>query len=411
MVRQPSHGREDLSRAPLKDDVQEPDQLVLVYEAERIAHALRRDHSGSERKDLIGERERIAHRPVRRAREHPQRIRLGREALLLEHRGEPRTHIGGADPLEVMPLHAREHRGCCLLDLLRLGGREHKDDARRRLLEDLQERIPRFAGEHMRFVDDVDLVAVGSGGSVHRPFAEVAGVIHAAVGRGVDLDHVERGPATPDPRAGRALPAGLPILAPLLAVERHGQHARERRLARAARPAEEIRVGHPVAEDRVSERVRDVRLHGDIGETPRAVLPGQGEGHPGNLAARAGARSAESQGFLADAENFFTTKARRHEGTKGGARITGCRRSQEVLNFLGTTAPLPRAGALRAFVVNRHSPKTHKHNARGATPKRAHPRECSRPDGAAMDSTYRCCLSTLAELVGRSPPGPGTSES
>ena len=78
-----------------------------------------------------------------------------------------------------------------LLDLVRLGGREREHHTRRRFLEDLEQRVPRFARQHVRFVDDVDLVAVLTRRCVHGAFAEFPGIIDAAIGRRVDLDDVE----------------------------------------------------------------------------------------------------------------------------------------------------------------------------------------------------------------------------
>src|SRR5213083_752673 len=58
------------------------------------------------------------------------------------------------------------------------------------LLEDLEEGIPRLAGQHVRLVHDVDLVAPFGAGGVHRALAQLARVVHAAVRRGIELDDV-----------------------------------------------------------------------------------------------------------------------------------------------------------------------------------------------------------------------------
>src|SRR5205807_9277767 len=64
-----------------------------------------------------------------------------------------------ADAPEVEALQPGQDRCRALRDLLRLGGREHEYDPRRWLLENLEERIPRFASQHVGLVQDVDLVA------------------------------------------------------------------------------------------------------------------------------------------------------------------------------------------------------------------------------------------------------------
>ena len=275
-VGEPSHGREDVAGAMLRDDVEQRHVFVFVHQAERVAHARRGDVAGVEREDLVRERERVAHRAVGRAGEHAERVRLDPDLLLLQDGGEALTHVRWTDALQVEPLHAREHRRGGLGDLLRLGGGEHEDDARRRLLEDLQERVPRLAREHVRLVDDVDLVAVVAGRPVLRAFAQLARVVDAAVRCGIDLDHVERRRPGPDARAAGAGAARLVVGALVLAVERHREDARERRLARAPRTAEQVGMRDAVVGDRVLQGGRHVGLDRDVCESFRAVLAGQG---------------------------------------------------------------------------------------------------------------------------------------
>ena len=72
-------------------------------------------------------------------------------------------------------------------------------------------------------------------------------------------------------------PHGSPSAAAILAVERHREHARERRLADAARPAQQVAVRDASAGDRPLERCRHVRLHGDVGEAFRTVFASESE--------------------------------------------------------------------------------------------------------------------------------------
>jgi hypothetical protein len=155
-------------------------------------------------------------------------------------------------------------------------------DARRRLLEDLEQRIPRLAREHVRLVDDVDLVVIVARRCVHRSLAQFARVIDAAVRRRVDLDDVEARRAGPDARARRTFATGLALerrIAAALAVQRHREHASQSRLPNAARPAHEIPVRHAPARDRALQRRRHVRLHGDVGKALGAIFSGERERH------------------------------------------------------------------------------------------------------------------------------------
>ena len=72
-----------------------------------------------------------------------------------------------------------------------LGRGEHEDGVRRRLLERLEKRVPRLRGEHVRLVEDVDLVAAGDR-RVDDALAQVADVVDGVVGGGVHLDDVQR---------------------------------------------------------------------------------------------------------------------------------------------------------------------------------------------------------------------------
>ena len=133
----------------------------------------------------------------------------------------------------------------------------------------------------MRFIDDVDLVAIIAGRGVHRALAQIARIVDSAIRCGVDLDYVEARASAPDPHAGGTLTARLAVSAAVLAIERHCEHAREGCLARAARTAQEIAVRYAAAGDCAAEGVRYVGLHRNTGERSGAVLTGECERHLG----------------------------------------------------------------------------------------------------------------------------------
>src|SRR6185503_16655021 len=208
-----------------------------------------------------------------------------------EHVIEPIADLGGAYALEVEALESAEDGRGGRRDFLRLRRGEHEHDARRRLLENLEQRVPRLAREHVRLVHYVDLVACIGGRRVHRALPQLPRIVHAAVGGRVDLHHVEARRAAPDAAAGLALAAWLARLR-IGAVERHGEDARERRLSHAAWPAEEVAVRHTPALDRPLERRRDVLLHSYIGKALGAVLAGECESHEGLCGSASLAESA-----------------------------------------------------------------------------------------------------------------------
>src|SRR5204863_9514487 len=112
---------------------------------------------------------------------------------------------------------------------------EHEHDARRRLLENLEQRVPRFAREHVGFVDDIDLVTVVAGWRVHRPLAQFARVVDTTVRCRIDFDDVHRSRSGPDATTTLAFTAWLAAGRAVVAVERHGEHACERGLANTLR--------------------------------------------------------------------------------------------------------------------------------------------------------------------------------
>ena len=110
---------------------------------------------------------------------------------------------------EVELLAAREDGRRHHLDL---GGGEDEDQVRRRLLDDLEQRVERLPRQAVDLVDHHHLVGVARG-AVAQALGELAHLLDLGVGRGVDLDHVEVG-AGGDLAAGAALVAGIGSGAP-----------------------------------------------------------------------------------------------------------------------------------------------------------------------------------------------------
>ena len=115
----------------------------------------------------------------------------------------------------------------------------------------------------MGLVDDVDLVAVAHRRE-ERLLPQVTRIVDTTVGRGVDLDDVDRArPAAGQLATAVALAAGIGDRR-TGAVEGAGQDAGGGRLAAAARTGEEVGVVDPVVRERVAQRLRDVVLTDDL---------------------------------------------------------------------------------------------------------------------------------------------------
>ena len=223
--------------------------------------------------ELVEDRERVARRSPARTDDEGQGGRLDPDLLLGAEVGEVARHQPRRDQPERVVVGARADRRD---DLLRLGGREDEAQVLRRLLDQLEQRVEALRRDHVGLVDDVDLV-LAADRREERLLTQVTGVVDAAVGGRVDLDHVDRpGPAPGQVAAAVALPAGVGHRR-LLAVERPGQDPRAGGLAAAPRPAEEVGVVDPVAGQRGPQRLGHVLLPDDLGEGLRPVATVEGE--------------------------------------------------------------------------------------------------------------------------------------
>ena len=147
---------------------------------------------------------------------------------------------------------------------------------RRRLFQRLEQRVERSRGEHVHFVYDVDLVACVDR-RIARTAEQVAHVVDAGVGGGVELEHVGMAPV----RDGRAMDAGRVELhrwlmdVVRLVVQRASQQARRRRLADAAHAGEHEGMRDAAGPERIGERADHRLLPDKVLEPGRTVFAGE----------------------------------------------------------------------------------------------------------------------------------------
>ncbi len=228
---------------------------------------------------LVGTREQLVHHRHRvtdrtRTRPHDQR----------EHRVLDLDLLPAADVREVVAQRAGRDQtegvvvgtGADRPDhLLRLRGREDELEVLRRLLHHLQQRVEAGRGDHVRLVQDEDLVPAVDRRE-ERPLPQLTRIVHTTVRGGVDLDHVDRTRAT-----RRQVAAGLALTArrgrgAFGTVQTARQDARTRRLAAATRATEQIGVVDPVVAQGLLERSGHVLLPDDLGESLGAIAAVQG---------------------------------------------------------------------------------------------------------------------------------------
>jgi hypothetical protein len=138
------------------------------------------------------------------------------------------------------------------------------------LFNNLEQGIKSLGRDHVGLIEDEDLEAV-PGRSEDSPLTKFAGVINAVVAGGIDFDDVERAAAVSRKlNAARAGSTGF-ISGALLAVETAGQDSCRGGLATAPWTTEEIGVVDPVSGQRMAQRIGDLRLANEFGESLWAI--------------------------------------------------------------------------------------------------------------------------------------------
>ena len=273
---QAGSGAQRLGGISLRDRLHGLEQLLGVGDAEHGEHVGGLDPLVARvRHELLEGAQRVAEAAGGVARDQSQGGAVDVDLLLLGHAAKHLGHVLGRGPAEVEAVAAVHDSG---QHLLRLGGGQHEDRPRRRLLERLEKGVPRLLREHVRLVEDVHLVTARYR-RVRDLLAQIPDVVNRVVRRGVHLDHVEGGRVL-DREAGLTLPARADGR-PLLAVQARREDLGHARLAGAARADEQVGVVDLALADRVLQRAHDVLLTNDVGEgagTVAAVERGSG-GH------------------------------------------------------------------------------------------------------------------------------------
>ena len=136
---------------------------------------------------LVHDGERIAHGAVAGLGEQRERGFVRGDAFGGGDGAELGHDVVQLDGVEAEVLAARADG---LGNVLGLGGGHHEDDVLGRLFQRLQQGVEGGVGDLVGFVEDVDLVAV-AGGAVAGGVAQLADLVDAAIGGGVDLDDVD----------------------------------------------------------------------------------------------------------------------------------------------------------------------------------------------------------------------------
>ena len=138
---------------PGQDRARQVQNLTLRRKAEHREHVAFLDFVAAKADELVEGGLGVAHSAIGPAGDGEERLVVNLHLFLLGNVGQVLRDEGRGNPAQIEALAARQYRR---QNLLRLGRREHELHMGRRLLERLQQRVERFLGQHVNFVDDVD---------------------------------------------------------------------------------------------------------------------------------------------------------------------------------------------------------------------------------------------------------------
>ncbi|MNM60779.1 hypothetical protein D3C81_720700 [compost metagenome] len=237
--------------------------LPVIEGAEHRPHIGSHDLAFTEGNRLIGQAHGIPHRPIGGAAQQPQRIVFERHVLDAQHVGQMLDHTLRRHVLQGELQAPRENR---CRKFLRISGGQDELDVGWRLFKGFQQRIEGMAGEHVHFVDQVDLEAPTARGVLH-VVEQLAGVFDFSAARGVDLDQVDE-TALIDLTAHRAL-AARRRSDTRFTVQAFGDNSRDGGLADPARTGEQVGVVQPLAVQGIDQSLEHMGLADHFAERAR----------------------------------------------------------------------------------------------------------------------------------------------
>ncbi len=247
--------------------------MAAVHTAQHVPYRVFRQPTSAERDGLIGQRQCIAHRPPRRTRQQPQRLRVHGNRLGLQYPCQMVTYRLGRHRPQVELQATRQHRD---RNLLGIGRRQHELQIVWRFFQRLEHRIECRRRQHVHFVDHEDLEAALHR-LVYRLLQQRLHVVDAAVGRCVQLGVVDE-PARIDIAAGLADAARLRRDAAgaigTQAIERLGQDPGHRRLAHATGTGKQVGMVQALRVQRVGQGPHHMLLPHHLAEMFRPVFAG-----------------------------------------------------------------------------------------------------------------------------------------
>eukprot|EP01107_Rhizomastix_libera_P001546 TRINITY_DN12539_c0_g1_i1.p2 TRINITY_DN12539_c0_g1~~TRINITY_DN12539_c0_g1_i1.p2 ORF type:complete len:230 (+),score=-27.61 TRINITY_DN12539_c0_g1_i1:522-1211(+) len=218
---------------------------------------------------LVEQRQGVTHTAVGRAGQQSQRRRLEGDGFSLKDVGKMAGDGLGRHLLQIELQTAGKNRH---RNFLGIGGRQDEFDVLGWLFQGLQHGVEGRIGQHVHFVDHVDLEAA-PGRRIHRILEQLAHLIDPGIGGRIDLEKIYKTTRI-DFLAGRTLPARSRRDAGFT-IEGFGQDAGQGGLADTTGAGEEIRVVEPLLGEGMGQRTDHMLLADQGGKASRAPFARQ----------------------------------------------------------------------------------------------------------------------------------------
>ena len=238
-----------------QEGIHQTEAVLVVQHSEVTDNVFVLDVGATESYALVEQGEGVAHGAVGLLGYHMDALVVYLYSLSRCYGLDILGDIRDGDAVEVVGLAAGKYRG---QNLVLLRGAEDEHCVGRRFLEGFEEGVEGLRGEHVDLVDDVHAVAPHLRRDLYL-LQKGADVVHAIVGRGVELVDVVRA-AFLERQAGFAFAAGLHILPRTGTVDGFGEDAGGAGFTHSAGAAEKVCMCQLTPLDGVLEGAGDIVL-------------------------------------------------------------------------------------------------------------------------------------------------------
>ena len=242
-------------------------QTLIVGSPQHRVHLVGRQFATAETQHLLKQRLTVTHRAGCPPGDQLQGLVIGINLLTDDDLSQPPNNLGDFNRREIKPLAPTEHRNG---QLLGVGGTEDELHMLGRLFQRFQQRIEGCCGQHVNFVNDVNLVTSTTGADAHVR-SQGTDFVNPAIAGPVDLDHVN-------------VFTGINRLSDVIfvikfstrtarVIQRLGKDPRRAGLAHSSGTGKQVSMPDAPGFDRVGQRLTDVLLAHQLREIFWPITP------------------------------------------------------------------------------------------------------------------------------------------